>query len=314
MMKPQLVFGTGTFGLYDGSTFNSPQVIKPHLDNLLANKITRIDTARRYPPLNSGTSEQVLGENDLSSFKVDTKAWSMPGHHTPAGLEKSLNESLEALQIPHINTLYLHYPDSETPLEQMLQGITELHKSGKFTNFGLSNYTIPQLDEILHLCSTKGYLKPTVYQGQYNPLSRDCESDLFPLLRKNNISFTAYSPAAAGAFNKNSRVLNDQTPIGDQFRKLYGHPAALTALEKVRDAAEKHGITGHAVAIRWTHYHSQLDGEKGDAMIIGATRPEQLQGTADAINDGPLPGELVGLMEEVWNAVREGAPRYSMWA
>lgn len=314
MTKPQIIFGTGHFGRYEGSTFNDGKKVEPLLDVLRSNDVTRIDTARRYPPQNSGTSEQVLGENDLSDLSIDTKVWSMPGRHQPTELQKSIDESLAALKVPKINVLYLHFPDTETPFEDMLRGINEVHKQGKFNFFGISNFTITQLKEILAISTAKGYIKPAVYQGQYNAIARDAENELFSLLRENNISFVAYSPAAGGAFNKNSRAMAAEGPAGDQWRRHYGYPSATAALEKIRDAAVNHGITGHAVALRWVLYHSALKGEKGDAMIIGASRPEQLQPTMDTCNAGPLPDELVQLMEDVWAAVRSDAPRYCMFA
>lgn len=314
MTRPQIILGTGLFGIYEGSGFASGEQVQPALDTLRNSNISRIDTARRYPGQNSGTSEQVLGECTLTPFTIDTKVWSMPGRHKPAEIQKSIDESLATLGIPKINILYLHFPDPETPLEDMLKGMTEIHKQGKINAFGLSNYTIPQLEEIFALCAANGYIKPSVYQGQYNALSRDAENELLPFLRENNMSFVAYSPAAGGAFNKNSTLLADKGPAGDLWRRQYGYPSAVAAFENVREAAERYGITSHAIALRWVLHHSALSAEKGDAIIVGARRLEQLKPALDTCEEGPLPDELVRLMEDVWAAVRNDAPRYSMFA
>ena len=57
---------------------------------------------------------------------------------------------------------------------------------------GVSNFSPELLSEFLRICEDKGYVKPSVYQGQYNLLSRDYETTLFPLLRKYGMTFTAY--------------------------------------------------------------------------------------------------------------------------
>lgn len=314
MNQLPIILGTGLFGQYEGSGFNSSKQVQPVLDTLRTYNRSRIDTARRYPAQNSGTSEQVLGGCDLTDFTIDTKVWSMPGRHQPAELQKSIDESLVSLGVSKINVLYLHFPDPETPFEDMLRGMTEIHKQGKINAFGISNFTIPQLKEILIISAAKGYIKPSVYQGSYNALSRDAENELLPLLRENKISFVAYSPAAGGAFKKDSTLMADKGPAGDLWRKQYGYPSAVAAFERVRDAAERHGTTSHALALRWVLHHSALEAEKGDAIIVGARRLEQLRPTLDMCEAGPLPDDLVQLMEDTWAAVRKDAPRYCMFA
>lgn len=312
MSRPQVILGTRLFGRYEHSGFDSGEQVQPVLDTLHRYNNSRIDTARRYPAQNSGTSEQVLGECNLTDFTIDTKVWSMPGRHQPAELQKSVDESLASLGISKINVLYLHFPDPETPFEDMLRGIRAIHNQGKFNAFGLSNFTIAQIKEILVISAAESYIKPTVYQGQYNALSCDAENELLPLLRDNDISFTAYSPAGGGAFNKDSKRMADTGPAGDLWRKQYGHPSAMAAFERVRDAAERHDTTSHAIALRWVLHHSILKADKGDAIVVGARRIEQLQPTLDTCEAGPLPDDLVQLMKDTWAAVRNDAPSYSM--
>ena len=57
---------------------------------------------------------------------------------------------------------------------------------------GVSNFSLVMLEEWLATCESQGYIKPTVYQGQYNLLCRAYEHGLFPILRKHGIRFTAY--------------------------------------------------------------------------------------------------------------------------
>lgn len=67
------------------------------------------------------------------------------------------------------------------------------------------------------------------------------------------------------------------------------------------------------MSLRWTLHHSHLDGSKGDAIILGASRPEQLESSLTSCEKGPLPEELVRALEEVWAEAEPEAPSYSPW-
>lgn len=60
------------------------------------------------------------------------------------------------------------------------------------SQWGVSDYSAAMLKELLKVCEEKGYVKPAVYQGQYNPICRKAEPELFPLLKANNIVYNAY--------------------------------------------------------------------------------------------------------------------------
>ena len=93
---------------------------------------------------------------------------------------------------------------------------------------------------------------------------------------------------------------------------MYHKDALLDAAKKVQDAAEKAGITGHAVALRWVLHHSALKGELGDAMIIGASSFQQLEENLEICKAGPLPADLVRVVEDVWGPAKEFAPPSSV--
>jgi len=67
--------------------------------------------------------------------------------------------------------MYLHAPDRETPFADTLAAIDKGHKAGKFAKFGLNNYRPEEVEEIVGLCEKNGWVKPSVYQGQYNAVS-----------------------------------------------------------------------------------------------------------------------------------------------
>lgn len=83
-----------------------------------------------------------------------------------------MEESLRLLQTDCIDIFYLHAPDRSTPFTTTLQTVNELHKEGKFRQFGLSNFTAFEVAEISLTCHAKGWVRPTIYQGMYNAISQ----------------------------------------------------------------------------------------------------------------------------------------------
>jgi aflatoxin B1 aldehyde reductase len=78
----------------------------------------------------------------------------------------------------------------------------------------------------------------------------------------------------------------------------------------VRSAAEKYGISGHAAALRWTAFHSALDGKYGDGVIFAVSKMEQLHNTLDALEAGPLPAELAEALDAVYGSLGGAGPNY----
>jgi aflatoxin B1 aldehyde reductase len=285
-----------------------------------------IDTARAYPVGRGGTCEKLLGEDELRLAKwanVSTKVSSfMPGSHRKKNITLSIDRSLEALNTDTVDVMYLHAPDRATPFQETCEAMNEAWLEGKFERFGLSNYSVEEVEEIVRICEENGYVKPSVYQGQYNPICRGGEERLFAVLREHNIAFYAYSPSACGFFSnkvsrastrdKNSRW-NIASPLGAKYAGDYFHDPLFAAAEIVRQQARRYGISGHAAALRWTTWHSQLGAEYGDAVIVGASKLSQLKENMDILEQGPLPEPLVETLNGVWEDVRsfEKGPRFS---
>lgn len=112
-MAPQIVFGTAGFGM-DKTAFQDADSVKSLLETLRGLGISRLDTGARYPPLNPGRSEQLLGEaRDLSrDFVIDTKVYTDTttdgsGDLTPEAIAKSADGSLQRLRRPEGVSGYL---------------------------------------------------------------------------------------------------------------------------------------------------------------------------------------------------------------
>lgn len=100
----------------------------------------------------------------------------------------------------------------------------------------------------------------------------------------------------------NQRI--QQLPIGQLYTGLFSKPTIQSAVDQAVGVAAKYGISGHAAALRWTAYHSQLDHDKGDAIIIGSSSPAQLSSNLDTIDEGPLPQEVVEAINGISGQLR----------
>lgn len=200
-------------------------------------------------------------------------------------------------------------------MEETLRGINDVYKTGFFKRFGLSNYKAEDVQKVYDICKEKGYPLPVVYQGNYSAVARKQETLLFPTLRKLGMSFYAYSPIAGGFLVKTKQQVLDgagrfdkNTPIGQMYTEMYAKPAYLSALEQWESIAKDEKCSRADLAYRWVKYNSPLDQEHGDAIIIGASKIEQLKETLKSINAGPLSESAVKRIDEVWETIKHEAP------
>eukprot|EP01118_Nematostelium_gracile_P007293 TRINITY_DN2360_c0_g3_i5.p1 TRINITY_DN2360_c0_g3~~TRINITY_DN2360_c0_g3_i5.p1 ORF type:complete len:318 (-),score=78.12 TRINITY_DN2360_c0_g3_i5:15-968(-) len=306
------VLGTANFGKWDG-VFTPPKgTPQEYLDLFKKSGFTDIDTARVY-----GTSEQTLGELGVEKqgFRVDTKVMSFyPGAHKANALKESVQESLKALETNKVHIMYLHVPDRATPFEETLQAVNEIYQTGAFNRFGVSNHTAEDIDKMVSICQANGYVLPTVYQGCYNAIDRAGEKVLFPVLRKHNISFYAYSPVAGGFFLQKKGVtqpggrFDNSIGIGTVYNMKYAKDSYYQAVEKLNQY--KGPENKIEIAIRWIYHHSLLDSKYGDSVILGMSQTSHLEKALEYAKKGPLSKQLVDLLEEIWKDVEKDAPSY----
>jgi len=168
--------------------------ILPKLDNV------KIDDVNNNNNNNNNSPAPIL----LPKIKIASKAnpFTRDKNLSPTNLRQQLESSLQALGgVDSVDLYYLHAPDVHHDIEPTLEEIQLLYKEGKFKRFGLSNFTAWETVYIHNYMSQphrQQYVVPTVYQGMYNALARQVETELFPALRKLNMSFYAYNPLAAG--------------------------------------------------------------------------------------------------------------------
>lgn len=302
-----------------------------------SSSLIELDTAIAYA---GGNTEEILGrifsrmpKEKLLKLSVATKAnpWGekMASVAGEGGLRAEkfraqVGKSLTALDPKSIDILYLHAPDSETTLYDVLETAQGLYRSGAFKYLGLSNMSAWEVVRAHAICKENQWIVPTIYQGMYNPLTRQVEPELIPALKSLNMRFVAYNPLAGGLLTgKHEKLLSASGGGGDDegikagrfknnemYKARFWNEAYFEAVEVIKKAAEEEGITPTEASLRWMYFNSKLSGAKGDAVIIGASSITQCRENLLASRKGPLSEKLVNAFDEGYELVKSVQPPY----
>ncbi|TGO61970.1 hypothetical protein BCON_0023g00280 [Botryotinia convoluta] len=295
-------------------------------DALKSLNINEVDTAAIYPITSPGLVEELLGEIKYGKkgFLVDTKIiTSMQGGDntlTAEAIEYSLSKSLKALKVDKLNILYCQGPDKFTPIPQQAAAMDAQYRAGKFQSLGVCNFSVEMLEEWMAVAEQQNFIKPSVFQGQYNVFCRSYESSIFPMLRKYGIKFVGFSPLAGGFLTGKLTLSNGDEDLkgtrfevkdgnipGMAYRYWYDKSSMHDGIRKMAVLCEKFGIEVGEAACRWVLFHSMIDGSNGDAVIVGPSDLEQLKLYDEFAHKGRLPKALVEGMNDLWDVVKDDA-------
>jgi aflatoxin B1 aldehyde reductase len=153
----------------------------------------------------------------------------------------------------------------------------------------------------------------------YNCITRSLERDLIPACKRYGLDVVVYNPIAGGLFSgkhKTSDIpsegrFSDSSRIGKMYRARYYNDSTFEALALVEPVVEKHGLTMIEVALRWVANHSKLNVKDGnDGIIIGVSSVEQLKQNLKGCEAGPLPEEVVEVLDKAWKIAEKNTPNY----
>ncbi len=307
----KLILGTMTFG---ESVFGPD--VEDFIRTFLNNGGTELDTAYVY---NDGTCEKMIGEalpRIAGPYAIATKVNPrITGRLDADAAYMQVNESLERLKLDRADIVFLHFPDPATPVESVLGAMADLHDRGKFGELGLSNFPAWMVADVWRICEKHGWVKPTVFEGIYNPVTRKAETELNDCLNRFGMRFYAYNPMAGGLLTGRYRKFEDAPSEGrfthrPNYQKRYWKKSCFDALQVMLDACEKSGIQIIEAVYRWLAHHSMLNEVRGDAIIIGASKLDHLVQNMNAAKAGPLPDEMIAAFEQAWLIAKADAQEY----
>ncbi|KAF2231712.1 aflatoxin B1 aldehyde reductase member 3 [Viridothelium virens] len=338
--KPRVILGLMTIGpeTGGGARITSLDEYKRILSTFQSRGYNEIDTARSYV---NGKQESFTAQAKWKDrgLALATKVYPTPsGNHKPNVLREKFETSLKELGTDCVDIFYLHAADRSVPFEETLECVNQFHKEGKFVQLGLSNFAAFEVAEVVMTCKAHGWVTPSVYQGMYNAVTRGIEPELLPCLKRYGIPYVAYNPIAGGLFSgkydfsdpskipDSGRYSDAVGRMGTMYRKRYFHSPTFDAFKSLTECRvlEKHNLSMVETALRWCVWHSDLDmgrlkedggvdknaGYGDDGVIIGISSHEQLEQNLTDLEKGPLPEEVVKMLDQAWAIAKPSSPNY----
>ncbi len=292
----------GTNGNYE----NMRAMMRTAFDN----GITQFDLANNYGP-EYGQAEKNAGKllhDDFMPYRdeliITTKAgydmW--PGPYGNWGSRKyliaSCNQSLKRLGLDYVDIFYHHRPDPDTPLEETMDALLQIVRSGKALYAGISNYNAEQTVAAMKIAK-KIHLPLIVNQRRYSIFDRKIEREgLKETAKKTGIGIIAFSPLAQGLLS--DRYLNGipaDSRIGHDHRYLHQEDLTeknLSAISKLNTIAARRGQSLAEMALAWI----MRDGAVS-SVIIGASRPEQILENVRFLENTSFSSEELAEIDEI---------------
>lgn len=274
--------------------------------------ICHFDLANNYGP-SYGSAEATFGQimkTDLKPYRdelfISTKAgydmW--PGPYGNLGSRKylisSLDQSLRRMGVDYVDIFYSHRFDPDTPLQETMQALVDIVRSGKAIYAGISNYP-HQAAEYAYRYLTAHDVPCLLHQVKYNMLHRVPETDgLLEQARNAGSGLIAFSPLAQGLLT--DRYLNgipsdSRASRNFSLRKDSLTPELIERLTKLNALAAERGQTLAQMALAWN-----LKDDNVTSVIIGASSTAQIDDNIQAIRNTCFCADELKLINEITEA------------
>jgi aryl-alcohol dehydrogenase-like predicted oxidoreductase len=313
----RLCLGTMTFGLQCDETQS-----RAIMDTAAAGGIDLFDTADVYPlgggRATAGRTEEIVGawlKGKRHDFILATKCVGQMGAKPwDQGMSRkhildAIDASLRRLGTDYVDLYQLHGYDKLTPIDEALEALDIVVRSGRARYIGVSNWPAHKIARSLGRSEVKNIARITSVQPRYNMLFRSFERDLLPMCEEESIAVIPYNPLAGGLLTgKHDR--KSPPPSGTRFslgtaakryQERYWNEREFETIEALRPIAAEAGMSMATMALSWV-----LSNPAITAPIIGASRPEQLADSFAAAEKGPLDAELKTKLDDLthgWRAV-----------
>lgn len=308
----RLALGTMTFGLQTDET-DARRI----LDKAAEAGVDLLDTADVYPlgggPATAGRTEEILGrwlKGRRSRFIVATKAVGQVGPQrwnqgaSRKHLLDAIDASLARLQTDHVDLYQLHSDDLQTPLDETLEALDVIVRSGRARYIGVSNFLAYRLARALGRAELLRLTRFVSVQPRYSLLFREIERELLPLAEEEGLAVIPYNPLAGGLLTGKHRGGGVPTPgtrftlgsAAGRYQQRYWNERAFTTVEALGRLATEAGVSITTLSVAWV-----LANPLVTAPLLGASRPEQLDDSLAAASyalDPALKQRLDALTEE----------------
>jgi aryl-alcohol dehydrogenase-like predicted oxidoreductase len=318
VLLSELCFGSMTFGGrgYWEAIGRVPEAEVTGLIKIAIDSgINFIDTANAY---SEGLAEILLGKA-LKNLGISRQTLFIatklrirmgPGANQ-VGLSRlhimdSVNDSLQRMDISHIDLLYIHGVDPITSLEETMRGLEDVVRSGKVRYIGISNHPAWMVAKANGIAEKMGWTKFVATQNYYSLASRDIEREIVPMALSEGIGIMPWSPLAGGFLS--GKFTREKEVAGESRRDIFDFPPvnrekAYDIIDVLIRIGKNHNASAARVALAW-----MLTKPGVTSIIIGAKKNDQLTDNIESAKLMLNPEELVEL-----NNISALMPEYPGW-
>ena len=301
----RLCLGTMTYGSSKWRPWVlDEQEARPFFGRAVEAGINFFDTADMY---SVGMSETVVGRA-LREFTrrddvvIATKVYFPMGPGpNDRGLSRkhimlAIEASLRRLATDYVDLYQIHRFDPETPIEETLEALHDVVKSGKALHIGASSMYVWQFAKMLHVTESRGWTRFVSMQNHYNLIYREEEREMIPLCLDQGIAVIPWSPLARGFLAGNRKLATERARTDDLAQQFYVAPSDSTIADRVAELAKRRSVTPAQIALAWILHKPGVT-----APIVGASKMEQLDQAVAALEIS-LDASEMQFLEEPYEA------------
>ena len=264
-----------------GGSIEDTQLAERIINIALEGGVNFFDQADVYA---SGKSEEMMGailkKHDRNKLVISSKCyWPFTDDINGRGLSRkhimhSIDGSLKRLQTDYLDLYFCHRYDTETPLEETVNAMTDLVRQGKILYWGTSEWSGAQISDAVGIAKAGGLVAPVVEQPHYSMVHRTrVETDILPATEKHGIGLVCWSPLGMGVLTgkfdagevPGARL--SSTNIGQDLHT----PAIIEKVRQLKPIADGLGISRTTLALAWV-----LRQKGVSCAIVGATSEAQI--------------------------------------
>lgn len=264
-----------------GGSIEDTQLAERIINIALEGGVNFFDQADVYA---SGKSEEMMGailkKHDRNKLVISSKCyWPFTDDINGRGLSRkhimhSIDGSLKRLQTDYLDLYFCHRYDTETPLEETVNAMTDLVRQGKILYWGTSEWSGAQISDAVGIAKANGLVAPVVEQPHYSMVHRTrVETDILPATEKHGIGLVCWSPLGMGVLTgkfdagevPGARL--SSTNIGQDLHT----PAIIEKVRQLKPIADGLGISRTTLALAWV-----LRQKGVSCAIVGATSEAQI--------------------------------------
>ena len=289
----RICLGAMSFGSSEWRDWVLPEsASRPFIARALDAGINFFDAADMY---SQGASEEILGRalqahGQRDQVVVATKVFFPMGKGpNDVGLSRkhlfdAIDASLARLGTDYVDLYQIHRFDPDTPIEETLEALNDLVRSGKVRYIGASSMHAWQFATMLHTSDRHGWARFVSMQNHYNLVYREEEREMIPLCEAEGVGVIPWSPLARGFLAGNRRPASAEwgetrrAKSDDYAHRLYYAETDFAVVDRVTEVAEQRGVSPAQVALAW------ILGQPGvTAPIVGTTKGEHLDAALGAL-------------------------------